>query len=208
MRKTVQLLLIAAMFFSLSTFAYSAPGLYVGGNLGLASLNDSDVSAPNYSASVTTDMGASLSGVVGYAFENNFRIEGELVSQANEFDQSKESGSNYSLTGDVTSLAIMANGYYDFNNKSRFTPFIGAGIGFANVSVNDLHYVGYSDDANIDDDDTVFAYQLSAGVGFEITERITLDLKYRYFETEDLDIKNGTVEYSSNNVYTGIRLSF
>ena len=208
MKKTVQLLLVATMFFSLSTFAYSAPGLYVGGNLGLASLNDSDVSAPDYSASVTTDMGASLSGVVGYAFENNFRIEGELVSQANEFDQSKESGSNYSLTGDVTSLAIMANGYYDFNNKSRFTPFIGAGIGFANVSVNDLHYVGYSDDANIDDDDTVFAYQLSAGVGFEITERITLDLKYRYFETEDLDIENGTVEYSSNNVYTGIRFSF
>ena len=208
MRKTVQLLLIAAMFFSLSSFAYSAPGLYVGGNLGLASLNDSDVSAPGYSASITTDMGASLSGIVGYAFENNFRIEAELVSQANEFDQSSESGRKYGLTGDIGSAAIMANAYYDFNNKSRFTPFVGAGIGYAAVEVNDLHYIGYSKDDDIEDDDSAFAYQLSAGVGFEITERITLDLKYRYFATEDLDIDNGTVEYSSNNVYTGIRFSF
>ena len=208
MKKLIQLLLVVALFFSLTTFAYSAPGFYVGGTLGLASANDSDVSAPGYSGSFEADLGASLSGIVGYSFENNLRIEGELVSQANELDQSSEYGRKYTLSGDVSSVALMANAYYDFNNKSRFTPFIGAGIGLATVSLNDLHYVGYSHDYDIDDSDTVFAYQFSAGVGFEITERITLDLKYRYFATNDADIDNGTIEYSSNNFYTGIRFSF
>ncbi|MCK5914320.1 MAG: hypothetical protein KAG12_10595 [Desulfuromusa sp.] len=54
----------------------------------------------------------------------------------------------------------------------------------------------------------MFAYQLSAGVGYEITERITLDLKYRYFATEDLGDSDGSFEYSSNNLYSGIRFSF
>ena len=215
MKKTVQLLLVAAMFFSLSTFAYSAPGLYVGGNFGLASLNESDISSSDIPAGVNmkfiTDKGLSLGGFVGYAFENNFRIEGELVSQSNDFDKIKVDylGTKVALDldGDISSGALLANGYYDFKNESRFTPFIGAGVGIANVVINDLEIVG-SGESDEDGDETVIAYQLTVGVGYEITERITLDLKYRYFATEDLDIDGGTVEYSSNNFYSGIRFSF
>jgi opacity protein-like surface antigen len=37
------------------------------------------------------------------------------------------------VSGDASSLAVMINGYYEFPNKSAFTPFITEGIGFAQV---------------------------------------------------------------------------
>ena len=149
-----------------------------------------------------------------YGFESNFRVEGELVYQGNDFNTvtyARNSNSYYektqTVTGDISSVALMVNGYFDLKNESRFTPFVGAGFGFAKVEVNDLHFVGASWEP-VSVDDTVLALQATIGVGYEITERVTLDLKYRYFVTEDLETGSSTTEYSSNNFYSGIRFSF
>ena len=207
MKKIVQLLLVVAMLFSVSTVAYSAPGLYIGANLGLAFFDDSDIDIDrpdiprDADVSLSADNGLSFGGFLGYAFENGYRIEGELVYQRNNYDELKVSyldmSKKVSLDGNISSAAVLANGYYDFKNESRVTPFIGGGFGFAVVK-----------DSESDDNDTVFVYQLSAGVGFEITEKITLDLKYRYVVTEDLDSDYMSVEYSSDILYTGLRFSF
>ena len=201
MRKLVQLLLVVTMFFSFSTFAYSASGLYIGGNIGLVFLDDSDVvddGPPVDDMIVTADNGFSIGGFMGYAFENGYRVEGELVYQRNDFDEVKGSfNDDGPIDANISSVAVLANGYYDFKNKSRATPFLGGGLGFSFVDIN-----------TADDDDIVFVYHFTAGVGFEITEKITLDLKYRYVVTEDLDIDNTSVGYSSDILYTGIRFSF
>ena len=201
MKKSVQFLLVVAMLFSVSTVAYSASGLYVGADLGLAFLDDSDVvdhGPPVDDMTVTADNGFSIGGFMGYAFENGYRIEGELVYQRNSFDEQKgSSAGDSSLSNNISSAAVLANGYYDFKNDSRVTPFLGGGFGFSFVDIS-----------NADDDDIVFVYHFTAGVGFEITEKITLDLKYRYVVTEDLDIDNTSVGYSSDILYTGIRFSF
>jgi len=39
------------------------------------------------------------------------------------------------------------------------------------------------------EDDTVFAYQIGAGAGYAVNKNITIDLKYRYFATEDPDFE-------------------
>ena len=208
MKKIVQLLLIVAMLFSVSTVAYSAPGLYVGANIGLAFLDDSDVDIDDsffseVDISLSADNGASFGGVLGYAFENGYRVEGELVYQRNNYDEAKVSylgmSDKFSMDGDISSATALANGYYDFKNKSRVTPFIGGGLGFAVVDV---------DGDPVDDHDYVFVYQFTAGVGFEITESITLDLKYRYVMTEDLELEGMQLEYSSDIISTGIRFTF
>ena len=218
MKKIVQLLLIVAMLFSVSTVAYSAPGLYIGGNFGLAFLNETELDSYDYpngsDVNVNADNGLSFGGVVGYAFENGYRIEGEVDYQKNDFDKMEVSylgvSETFFLKGNITSLAVFVNGYYDFKNESRVTPFIGAGLGFANIAVSDYNYadsaLAYDEDER--DDDTVFAYQFSAGVGFEVTESITLDLRYRYVATENVEIDGATLDYSSNIISTGIRFSF
>ena len=59
---------------------------------------------------------------------------------------------------------------------------------------------------NWSDNDTVFAYQVGAGVAFAINKHFTIDLKYRFFATEELETTIGTFE--SHNVYLGVRYNF
>ncbi len=90
----------------------------------------------------------------------------------------------------------MANVYLDFVNSSPVTPFLTAGIGMAEVTLFDYY------------DDTVFAYQVGAGLTFAINPHMSIDLKYRYFATEDLDFEGIEAEFASHNVYCGFRFTF
>lgn len=205
-------LLIAAgctMLLSVSSIAYSADGLYVGGNLGLAIANDSDVTdstVPGITLEFEYDMGYALGGAIGYGF-GNFRIEGEIAYQTNDLDQVKALGVSVDATGDTSSLTGLLNGYYDFNNTSPFTPYISAGVGGAKVEINDVN-IAESGFSNINYDHTVFAYQVGVGVAYAIKENLSFDVKYRYFATSDLEFETTDFEYSSNNVYVGLRYTF
>ncbi len=102
---------------------------------------------------------------------------------------------------------VTLNGYYDFVNESAFTRFISAGLGCAKVEVNDFNIPG-SGLPSENDDDTVFAYQIGADVAYAVSEKVSLDVKYRYFATSDPDFDGTEVEYSSHNIYAGIRVNF
>lgn len=210
MKKTLLIAASCSMLLSVSSIAYSADGPYLSGNLGLAIASDSDITdstEPGITLTFESDMGFALGGAIGYGF-SNFRFEGELAYQTNDLDKVKAFGVSIDATGDASSLAGLLNGYWDFNNTSPFTPYISGGIGMAKVEINDLNIPG-SGEADINDDDTVFAYQLGAGVAYAINEYLSLDVKYRYFATEDLEFENTTnVEYSSHNFYAGIRYTF
>jgi len=59
------------------------------------------------------------------------------------------------------------------------------------------------------DDDTVFGYQLVAGVGFSVNRNVTIDLSYRFQGVaEDLKIYDADVEYMSSNIMAGLRFNF
>ncbi len=71
------------------------------------------------------------------------------------------------------------------------------------AEVSDMNLPGFEND-----DDTVFAYQVGAGVGYAVTEKVSFDVKYRYFATSDPEFDTTKAEYSSHNVYAGIRVTF
>jgi opacity protein-like surface antigen len=104
----------------------------------------------------------------------------------------------------------MGNAAVDIATQTKFTPYLFAGIGFAQVELNGLGQAGVAVTAN--GDDTVFAYQLGLGVGYAATESITLGLEYRYFATSDPEdtITGGDIEweYPTHNILVGIRYSF
>lgn len=193
----------------LSSAAYSAQGMYVGGILGYATPEDSDVTdstLPGITISIEADSGFSFGGVLGYDMGNNVRIEGEIAYQSNDLDTASALGVSFPVTGDSSVLTFGVNGYYDFVNQSNFTPFITAGLGLAYVEVDDMNVPG-SGLPSLSDDDTVFAYQLGAGVGYEINPKVTVDLRYRYQGLSDPDIDTSTVEMASHNFYLGIRVA-
>lgn len=210
MKKNILVITGCAMLLSISSIAHSVEGLYMSGNVGLAMASYSDFTDstdPGITFDIESDSGLALGVAVGYAFGNNTRIEVEIAHQKNDLDKIGLRGVYVDLTGDTSSLALLLNGYYDFANESAFTPFISAGLGFARVEVNDFNVSG-SGLPSTSYDDTVFAYQVGAGVSYAVHEKMTLDVKYRYFVTSDPDFNTLTSEYSSHNIYAGIRLAF
>ncbi|MBU1193563.1 MAG: porin family protein [Proteobacteria bacterium] len=208
MKKFTLLVLSLFAVFAFSSSAYCGAGPYVSFNAGVSMPADSDV---NYSTGeiveIESDAGFAGGVALGYDFGNNLRLEGEISYLSNEVDKATYLGINRATTGDVTSIAFLINGYYDFKNSTPFTPFISAGAGLANVEVDDFTFVG-SGLPTVSDDDTVFAYQLSAGVGYAVTDQLSLDVKYRYFATADPGVNTAEYEYGSHGVLVGLRFGF
>jgi opacity protein-like surface antigen len=95
-----------------------------------------------------------------------------------------------SFNGRISAMTFLANGYIDLGTWHGLTPFVGAGVGFANVKVSGLTdsgvnatLAGFSPVATSyygDRSKTNFAWALMAGVGYDVSERLKLELGYRY----------------------------
>jgi len=145
---------------------------------------------------------------LGYEFDSNVRLEGELAHRFN----SLESTPFLRAGSDAHAWSALLNAYYDFGD-GRFQPYIGAGVGAAQVSASAL-----SPDTltRFDDDDTGFAWQAMAGVGIGLTDRLTLDLGYRFFAVPNLEY-SGTqggvprtfeTSYENQSATVGLRWQF
>lgn len=80
---------------------------------------------------------------------------------------------------------VFLNVYYDFETGTKFIPYIGAGIGAAFIKTEGISQ-GYNDiEGNFDvhygsKNVTNFAWNIGAGVGYEIADNWTIDLGYRF----------------------------
>lgn len=115
---------------------------------------------------------------------------------------------------------LMVNAYYDFNTNTIVTPYVGGGIGLAFV---DGKASGSLDDVGVSlnkDSTTNFAWNIGAGVGFDVTDSATIDLGYRFagfgeaesksreFAGGALRIKNETNYLFAHEVLLALRWTF
>ena len=197
--------LIACTLLALPAVSLGATGWYGGVKAGVAIAADSDLSVTGLpTLQIEYDAGYTISGAIGYIMEK-FRLEGELSYQANDVDSL--GGVSLDLLGEsveVTALTFLANGYWDFDNGSGFTPYLTTGIGMTKV---ELEATGEPSE-----DDTVFAYQFGVGVGLSLSETVLLDVGYRYLGAADAEFTDGSdkaeVEIGSHNITIGIRWAF
>ena len=191
----------------------AASGPYVSSQLGLAFLGDNDMSYGPITGTMEFDPGFEFNVAGGYNF-GMFRVEGEIGYQKNSIDKVNgcfEGGfggicvSDVSSSGNVTILSFLANGYFDFVNRTAFTPYITAGIGEARIKINDfkIERVKIGDTA-----DTVLAYQVGAGVAYAVNKNFTIDLKYRYIAMVDPEFEGMDAEIAIHHVYFGLRYNF
>jgi opacity protein-like surface antigen len=209
MKKNLLITFVCVLAFFFSTTVYSAEGLYVSGNLAFAMASDSDLTdstVPGVTVNTEFDTGLALGAALGYDF-NRFRVEGEISYQKNDVDKISAQGGFFDETGDAKALSFLINGYFDLKNSSAFTPYVSAGLGFAQVEFNNLNISGLGFSGS-NDEDTVFAYQVGIGVGYAVTEKVTIDVKYRYFGTEDSEYDTTEAEFASNNFLFGVRINF
>lgn len=115
--------------------------------------------------------------------------------------------------------SVMFNVYYDIENKTKFTPYLGGGIGVAKLKTT--HAAPYLYDntvRKIKDSATNFAWQLGCGVSYDITDNIAADLGYRYvnsghyklydYDPREGDIFDSKIKSSSNEISFGIKYTF
>jgi len=192
MKKT---LLLSMIFAALAASpAYAAP--YVSGSVGLGMAGDFKEPALGFVYGV--DSGFAVNGAVGYDFDG-YRVEGAVGYQENHYSDSDTLG--------ATLLTVMANGYYDFKTSGKIKPYVMAGLGIAHINADDNPGV-----TTPWLDETYFAWQLGAGVGYEVSSNVTIDVGYRYLKPEGIDCPNPDyltgVSWESHNILAGIRYKF
>jgi opacity protein-like surface antigen len=106
--------------------------------------------------------------------------------------------------GDVEVWSVLANGYYDIYTGMGVKPYLTAGVGAARVQFEDVRDARY----NVwSEHDSVFAYQVGAGVSVPLGNHVALDARYRYFSTAEFTLDNGNQSrLSSNSVSLGLRV--
>lgn len=82
---------------------------------------------------------------------------------------------------------------------------MGGGIGFSKLKANDMGLESESDRYNSDDD--VFTYQVSGGVNYIFSSKISL-ARYSYLVTTDVDFDDVNLEYHNHNFLLVVKYRF
>ena len=198
--------------------------LRVGADHNVVPLSDSEC-AKNRPETLTTnsfDLGTGfLGGVsVGYALDR-FRVEFEYLNRSHSGDslpwrfggtvidgkipEVSEIDPPSERVSDFSAHQFFVNAYYDFLNDSRWTPYVGAGVGWAHTSLDyQARFLRRTIDQGYPDDkppaaagtlslldtgltDTLFGFQFLGGLDYALTEKVSIGMKARWASFQDLE---------------------
>lgn len=104
-------------------------------------------------------------------------------------------------------IGAMANFWADIPNETMCTPYVGGGMGIANIEPSqiDIRVGGFTIPFTYRDDDYVFAWQLGAGLAVPVGQHFVFDLGYWYMTTSTPHYKLAKAEYIAHNIMLGLR---
>jgi opacity protein-like surface antigen len=174
----------------------SLEGFYVSGSVG-AVMEGETIQSIDGSGN-PFDTGLNYGGAIGYDF-GSIRVEGELSHLSGNHEHKYSAGDKPASTvTEATATSLMANAWYDVDTGTKFTPYLGGGIGMARVTSAQTVSTAYKT-SGYSGTNTEFAYQVGVGVDYSITEEITAGLGYRYLASGDNDF---------HTVNVGMRYTF
>ena len=178
-------------------------------------LEDVDTNIAGEAVSVGFDTGFILGATVGKRLNQNWRVEAELSFAHYEADDVSGPTSQVifgNADGDLNAIFLMANVWYDIPTSGRLTPYVGGGLGAAHVDADVVFDGGPQGYQN---GDINFAAQIGAGVSIDLSDKMAVDIGYRYKFIPDVDFDNGSGfgtytggDVNSHNVQAGLRFNF
>lgn len=193
-------------------FYFSAGGTFVvpqDSDLGSADpATDAVLNSNNVQMEIDGGLGARAAA--GLVLKRRFRMEFEYGYRKTDLDKvSAESGGvkvEVPVAGDFSMNTLMVNGVFDFRNASRFTPYLGAGIGMGLVEVSNPAFttLGVTVPSGSEDDE-VFVYQLYGGVGYWILPQLLGYAEYRYMGSGDAKFNTTFATIDTHNFELGLR---
>jgi len=180
--------------------------------------NNSNVANP--AAVATTSQGNTV-GSFGAAVGVNFAKLGAPVRAEIEYDYRTDFdyNPNPNFTNAVTptkstntlnTQTVLVNAFYDIDTGTKFTPFVGGGLGFAiNDTSGTASLLSGASAVNYSTSNTSFAWALGGGVNYAIDTHWSVDASYRYIDLGKADFgPSGAVlsgNVSSNELLAGLR---
>lgn len=224
----------AGMYDDVSSPSYS--GAYIAARVAGAFTNDTDFNADftNFSTEVTNEYESSTYAgavAVGYRFEDMFSVELELGMtnievEAHTLQTIPTATDTISVTyagdeafGEAKITYGMVNIVAEQETDTFFRPFFTTGLGLADVEIENYGVVlpGPLDPfpagpaTVLDESDLAMAWQLGGGVIVDVTQKASVELGYRYFRIEDIDVVANTedgINLSQHQVMVGLRYHF
>ena len=184
--------LTLALLFTLPSlsFAVDLDGYYITAKGGASKSMDTGVTSFTNLGDVFSfedndlSRGTAFGFSVGKYLTDNFRLEIEALRRTG-YDFKGISPDAQDVTADIQTTSLFINGFYDFQpftiGDTPVTPYFGGGVGISRNKMGtatapsefDVSYVG-------DNKINQFAYKLSAGTLFSLTEQLSLDVNYQY----------------------------
>lgn len=168
-------------------------GLYVAGKAGLGFIRGDKSLSHNQTAGPAKDDTnwksdkLSYGAAIGWNWLDTgtpIRTEIEYYDHGSVEMKHSDDNATFAISTDIQTLQF--NLYYDFYNDTRFIPYLGAGVGIANLDSDGKKTSNVS-------------YSLFGGTAYKLTESLLLDLTYRINQF-------GTTKFrwsDTNNSYVG-----
>lgn len=150
------------------------------------------------SSGLNYDTGYTLGVAGGFDLTPNVAVELEYAYRNTDADLKGTSDK-----GTTESNAWMVNALYNFTSfgaNGEWRPYVGAGLGVADLSVEKLDLSGDFDS------DYNFAYQLIGGIAYDVNPNWSLSGELRYFGLNDQDLSNS--DYSFKTPFQTIDVLF
>jgi opacity protein-like surface antigen len=225
---TFAIVLCIALCIALPSIASDDSDLYVEYSGGLTitpnqRIIGNDSSGSDLSGRVESDAGFNVGVAFGKRFYEHFRADIQLTYRENEATDLSLRREPDNASGHIGLLAIMANGYVDWDFGIGVIPYFGAGMGWGSVEIEAKNRAAMQ--TKIDGRDSVFAWSLMAGGSYPVNEVLDLSLGYRYIATTDPKINSSITdpqpdppaikssrrleaEYDAHEVVVGLRFNF
>lgn len=166
---------------------------YVEGQLGYANLGDVS------SGDISVSFDSSITYGVEFGFKDvvvpNLRIGTSISTMKFDLNGAQQNGVNatpaqIAAAGDnfdIRANLYMVNAYYDFKTSTDFTPFVGFGVGVADIKLDNNNSVN----------STEFAYSVNAGAKYNIDKSLYVGAKAAYTRVSPQDVTDVSL-YSVN----------
>ena len=179
-------------------------GWYFTAGAGINDIQDTDweytTGGTKYTGEQKYDGGFSSEVGFGYDFGNRWRTELTWTRDAGDLDAVTVDNAGVSVTGDfdVRIDAIGLGAYYDLSEDTKFTPYIGGGIGWAKVTTEDGTIAGVNVEGGSEE---ALGYQFKVGGSYSLDDSKDVYIEGGYAGTED--ITSNDVKYSNIGAWVG-----
>ena len=205
--------------------------------------------SPDTFDSVSFGEGMTFSGGFGYNFTDMFRADFTVDGFRMPFDATRSSaapcvspavnpayfgtGCRFEDGASASAIGLMVNGYVDLGTYVGFTPYVGAGVGYTYVDWSSLGSTGFCTGScpgsgptgsvtSEGEQSWRFTYAAMAGVAYDITSNLKIDVGYRYRQIDSgpmftyvpspLDVGSTGVDgddtgFTTHEVRVGLRYS-